>query len=72
MKPLNPAEPLYTTEQAAIMLGCTRTRIIQLLQAGKLTGIKAGKRCWLVSHATLAKARKAPRRRGGRPRIGDS
>jgi excisionase family DNA binding protein len=64
-------EPLWTTAEAAEALGCTRTRIQQLIIAGELPAIRAGARTWLIPDAQIRRLVKAPRRRGGRPRIGD-
>ena len=57
-----------STKQAAREIGCTPRRVRQMLQEGKLRGIKIFADRWLVDRSSLDTVRARPRR--GRPRSG--
>ena len=58
-------------EQAAILLGCTDSRIRQLLRSGGIAGRKLNGRAWLVDGASVAEYGRKPRG-AGRPRGGQN
>lgn len=56
---------MKTTVEAALLLGITRQRVLQLLQAGLLKGQKFG-RDWQIDPESLRRYKPVPR---GRPRL---
>jgi excisionase family DNA binding protein len=56
-----------TTKDAAVKLGLSRVRVLQLISAGKLPAEKIG-RDYLIEAASLAQVRNRPK--PGRPRKG--
>jgi excisionase family DNA binding protein len=59
---------LLTTEEAATLIGCTESRVCQLLRDKTIKGIKFNERAWAVDRDSAIEYRDAPQHTG-RPRI---
>ena len=42
---------LLSTQEAADIIGCTRVRVIQMLNAGEMHGKKINDRAWVIEKA---------------------
>ncbi len=47
------AKDFYSTEQVGQILGLTRQRILQLINANKIKTVNAGSRGYLISHGEV-------------------
>lgn len=60
-------QDFLTPDEAADLIGCSGSRVRQMLRDGILAGKKVGERMWLVSEQEAKKAKENPASTG-RPR----
>lgn len=65
-----PFQNYYSVAETAYELGCTETRVRQMLIAKEMSGEKVS-RIWMIPKREVRRVSQMERRKGGRPRIGD-
>jgi len=60
-----------SVREAADVIGCTDARVRQMLAGGDMAGEKATASVWMIPRREVDRIARLPRRKGGRPRVGD-